>query len=211
MSLIWHFKVVLLGNGDIRRWLGHEGRAQMNGIHAFVKETPESSFSPLAMWSFCTTTKLSSFNRGHMTGKGKILSICVHAMPSHFSCVQLYATLWTTARQAPLSLEFSRQECWSGLPCSPPGDLPHPEIEPASLQSLLQWHAGSLPLMPPGKPTCYLALYKKVCWPLFQRPRVRLHRANRMKLKPGPFICTKWRRWNVDSPQMGHLRWLYSL
>ena len=45
-------------------------------------------------------------------------------MPSHFSRVWLFAILWTIARQASLSVEFSRQECWSGLPCPPPGDLP---------------------------------------------------------------------------------------
>ena len=39
---------------------------------------------------------------------------------------------WTVACQAPLSLEFSRQEYWSGLPCPPPGDLPDPGIEPVS-------------------------------------------------------------------------------
>ena len=41
-------------------------------------------------------------------------------------------TPWTVAHQAPLSMEFSRQEYWSGLPCSPPGDLLYPGIEPAS-------------------------------------------------------------------------------
>ena len=40
-------------------------------------------------------------------------------------------TLWTVACQAPLSMVFSRQEYCSGLPCPPPGDLPHPGIEPA--------------------------------------------------------------------------------
>ena len=43
--------------------------------------------------------------------------------------------LWTVAHQAPLSMEFSRQEYWSGLPCPPPEDLPNPETEPASLMS----------------------------------------------------------------------------
>ena len=43
---------------------------------------------------------------------------------SHFSCVQLFVTLWTTACQAPLSVGFSRQEYWSGLPCPPPGNRP---------------------------------------------------------------------------------------
>ena len=52
-----------------------------------------------------------------------------------FSHVQLFATLWTVAPQAPLSLGFSRQEYWSGLPCPPPGDLPDPGVEPASLMS----------------------------------------------------------------------------
>ena len=55
---------------------------------------------------------------------------------SRFSPVQLFATLWTAARQAPLSMGFSRQEHWSGLPRPPPGDLPDPGTEPASLMSL---------------------------------------------------------------------------
>ena len=41
---------------------------------------------------------------------------------SHFSCVQLFVTLWAVAHQGPLSTGFSRQEYWSGLPCPPPGD-----------------------------------------------------------------------------------------
>ena len=55
---------------------------------------------------------------------------------SHFRHVRLFATLWTVAHQIPLSTGFSRQEYWSGLPCSPPGDLPEPEIKPTSLTSL---------------------------------------------------------------------------
>ena len=54
---------------------------------------------------------------------------------SRFSCVQACATLWTAGHQAPVSMGFSRQEHWSGLPCPPPGDLPDPEIEPTSLTS----------------------------------------------------------------------------
>ena len=42
-------------------------------------------------------------------------------MLSHFSCVQLFTTLWTVAHQAPLTMGFSRQEYWSGLPFPPPG------------------------------------------------------------------------------------------
>ena len=53
-------------------------------------------------------------------------------MLSCFSHVRLFAILWTVAHQAPLSMGFSRQEYWSGLPRPPPGDLPHPRTEPES-------------------------------------------------------------------------------
>ena len=56
-------------------------------------------------------------------------------MLSRFSNVSLFATLWTVICQVPLSLGFSRQEYWSGLPCPPPGDLPDPGIKPVSLTS----------------------------------------------------------------------------
>ena len=52
-----------------------------------------------------------------------------------FSCVQLFATQWTVAPQAPLSMGFSRQEYWSGLLCPFPEDLPDPEIEPMAFTS----------------------------------------------------------------------------
>ena len=51
------------------------------------------------------------------------------------SRVRLFATLWSAARQAPLSLGFSRQEHWNGLPFPSPGDLPNPGMEPESLVS----------------------------------------------------------------------------
>ena len=54
---------------------------------------------------------------------------------SRFNRVWLFATLWTVARQAPLSMGFSREEYWSGLPCPSPGDLPNSGIEPMSLMS----------------------------------------------------------------------------
>ena len=53
----------------------------------------------------------------------------------HFSHLQLFATLWTVAHQASLSMGFPRQEYWSGLPCPPPGGLPDPGIEPTFLMS----------------------------------------------------------------------------
>ena len=54
-------------------------------------------------------------------------------MLSHFNHVQLFATPWTVAHQVPLSMGFSRQGFWSGLPCLPPGDLPNPGIKFLSL------------------------------------------------------------------------------
>ena len=72
----------------------------------------------------------------------------VHAVTSFIS--YSFVTPGTVARQPPLSVGFSRQEHWSGLPCPPPGDLPHPGIEPASLVSpALQ--ADFLPTEPPRK------------------------------------------------------------
>ena len=62
---------------------------------------------------------------------------------SRFSPVRLCVTLWTVGHQAPLSMGFSMQEYWSGLPGPPPGDLPDPGIEPMSLMSNLHWQAGS--------------------------------------------------------------------
>ena len=65
-------------------------------------------------------------------------------MCSVTSAMSDYAIPLTVARRAPLSMEFSQQEYWSGLPCPPPGDIPHPGIEPTSLA--LQ--TDSLPLEP---------------------------------------------------------------
>ena len=56
-------------------------------------------------------------------------------MLSRFSCARRFVIPWTVARQAPLSMGFSRQEYWSGVPCLPPGDLSNPGIEPISLMS----------------------------------------------------------------------------
>ena len=68
------------------------------------------------------------------------------------SHVRLFATLWTVTWWAPLSMEFSRQEYWSGLPFPPPEDLPDPGPEPRSPAK----EADSLPSEPPGKPCSYL-------------------------------------------------------
>ena len=59
-------------------------------------------------------------------------SVCVCARAQSLSHVWLSLTLWTVAHQAPLSMGFSGQEYWSGLPFPPPGHLPSPGIQPAS-------------------------------------------------------------------------------
>ena len=82
----------------------------------------------------------------------QFVSLC-HAyicVLSHFSCVQLCATLRTVAHQTPLSMGFFRQEYWSGWPCPPLGDLPDPGWNPHLLSPALtgrfyhQCHLGSL-------------------------------------------------------------------
>ena len=70
-------------------------------------------------------------------------------MPSCFSHVRLFATPWTAACQAPLSMGFSRQEYRSGLPFPSLGDLPDPGTEPGSPA----FQADALTSAPSGKPT----------------------------------------------------------
>ena len=74
------------------------------------------------------------------------------------SSVRLFVIPWTTAHQAPLSMEFSRQEYWSGLPFPSPGDLLNPGIKPRfpTLQ------ADSLPSEPPGKHTAKMLKWYSV-------------------------------------------------
>ena len=73
---------------------------------------------------------------------------CIFAAVLSLSHIRFFGTPWTVARQAPLSMGFSRQEYWSDLPCPPLGDLPNAGIKPG-LQFLFQ--ADSLPSEPPRK------------------------------------------------------------
>ena len=73
------------------------------------------------------------------------MGLHLHAcMLSCFSRVQVFVTPWTTVCQPPLSMGFSRQEYWSGLPGRPPGDLPDPGMERVSCSPELP--VDSLPL-----------------------------------------------------------------
>ena len=92
-------------------------------------------------------------------GREKKVLPCSKLLLCHVSCVQLFVTPWNGAHQAPLSMEFSSQEYWSGLPCPSPGDLANPGIEPRS--PALQ--ADSLLFELPRKPLvvkCQLINYK---------------------------------------------------
>ena len=71
---------------------------------------------------------------------------CAVAVVESLSCVQLFVTPWTGVCQAPLSMGFSKQEYWSGLPFPYPGDLPDPGIDPRSPT----FQAHSLPSEPLG-------------------------------------------------------------
>ena len=73
-------------------------------------------------------------------------------VPSLFSCDRLFVTPWTVGRQPPLSVGFSRQEYWSGLPCPSQGDLPDPGIESVALISPALAGRFFLSLASSGKP-----------------------------------------------------------
>ena len=72
------------------------------------------------------------------TDKTSCVCVCVCVCVCEISCFShllVFVTLWTVASQSPLSLAFSRQEYWSGLPCPPPEDLPDPGIKIVSFTS----------------------------------------------------------------------------
>ena len=82
------------------------------------------------------------------------LSLSQYPKPALRACVPDSATPWTVAHQSPLSMEFSRQEYWSGFPFPTPGDPPDPGIEPASLISPAL-AGGSFTAPPLGKPPLF--------------------------------------------------------
>ena len=93
---------------------------------------------PLANEFFTT----ESLGKPHLSSRYWLINVCCCCLVTQ-SC--LFVTSWTVAHQAPLSMAFSRQEYWSGLPCLPPGDLPDPGIE----HRFPTLQADSLPSEPP--------------------------------------------------------------
>ena len=98
------------------------------------------------------------------------------------SRVQLFVTPWTVAYQAPPSMEFSRQEYWSGLPFPSSGDLPDPGIEPRSPALL----ADTLPSEPP-----HLSCTLKSPGELFTFPKPDLHLRSRSLRVASESACLK--------------------
>ena len=80
---------------------------------------------------------------------------------NRFSCVWLFAILWTVARRAPLSMGFSRQEHWNGLTCPPPERIFLTQRLNLRLLCLLHWQSGSWPLVLPGKPCIWYIPHEK--------------------------------------------------
>ena len=82
--------------------------------------------------SLIITNSRSSLRLTFICPKSDFIRTCktVKVKVKSLSRVQLFETPWTVAYQAPLSMGFSRKECWSGLPFPSPGDLPNPGIEP---------------------------------------------------------------------------------
>ena len=90
---------------------------------------------------------------------------------SQISHVQIFAALWIVAHQAPLSMGFSRQQYWTRLPWSPPGDLPNPGTESRSLTSPALW-VDSLLLSRRGSPKYY---YPALMFAVPAQPRNKLN------------------------------------
>ena len=98
---------------------------------SFMPTNPEVLFKKLLF----TRVKLL-YNVALVSAVEQSESCIYTCMLSHFSRVQLFETMQIVAHQALLSMGFSRQNYWNGLPCPPPGNLPHPGIERMFLVSL---------------------------------------------------------------------------
>ena len=102
-------------------------------VHTFPEWFWTSHFIPFGLSFFLMNDEDNLTTYNVMCEKSVDVFIWRASVLSRFSHVQLFATLWSVARQVPLSMGFSRQEYWSGLLFPPPGNLPHPGIKPVSL------------------------------------------------------------------------------
>ena len=131
---------------------------------AAPRQTQNRAHQKLKLRSFCHVLSevrsrlVKAWNRILLLGGGKSspLVLCVCSVASVRS--NSLRPPWTVAHQAPLYMEFSRQEYWGGLPWPPPRDLPGPETEPSSPALA----GSSLPLVPPKKSVELSKLFKLV-------------------------------------------------
>ena len=108
------------------------------------------SWTRLSDWTELNWTESIRYKSGRQL-HSPLGGTCAFCVLSCFSNIQLFVTLWTMARQAPLSIGFSRQEYWSGLPFPSPGIFPtHGSY--LCLLCLLHWQVASLSLASHGKP-----------------------------------------------------------
>ena len=138
----WRVSALFPQNWDLQ-WTRSPNTAGENHTHTHTHTHTNQEFSKLVQQTLKIIRKLITLFDG---GDGGLVAK---------SCLTL-ATPWTVALQAPVSMGFSRQEYWSGLPFPPPGDLPDPEIKPQS--TALQ--GESLPTELPGQPI----LFDKWIW-----------------------------------------------
>ena len=113
------------------------------GHHSGISEHAEDSSYPMGLARYATACSYTEQARTvllldfksflHLIlSPSRLLCTC---LLYRFSCVLRFATLWTVACQAPLSMVLSRQEYWRGLPCPSPGNLPNPGIKLVSFMS----------------------------------------------------------------------------
>ena len=146
----WH-------SGILCSWLCKVSILLLPSIHLFYFWAPESERFTFKIYNpslSCCATLDKLFNLFELQCFQLSNSFLHNVCMCMLSGGQLLVTPWTVAYQAPLSLGFSRQEYWSGLPFPSPGDLPDPGIEPASLMSPAL-AGGLFTTESPGKPILY--------------------------------------------------------
>ena len=160
--------------------------------------SPLPALSPFRSWCY-------SWASNDSLSKHQLLASWPAATLRAKSVVSNSATLWTAAHQAPLSLGFFRQECWSGLLCPPPGDIPNPGMEPASLMSP-SWQVGSLPPAPPGKPSCHISHGRNPTWTSFPKLSIQKKPTNtQINREPFPHGLYSRVHLSLGSAQTFHL------
>ena len=114
-------RIELVGHG-VNDWL--ESGKQLGWVYNIGKETQDSRWSPTECATGMYTQELKL--------RGKYCSLYPLLCAQSLGHVQVFASPWTVACQAPLSVRSSRQEYQNGLPLSTPGDIPNPRFEPVS-------------------------------------------------------------------------------